>query len=66
MYFQTLWFVKDDLFLKKYGKMIRGKQVTLHFKRCISKRCGLKKYVKMIRGKQVTLHFKRCISNVAV
>ena len=32
------------------GKMIRGKQVTLHFKRC-----GLKKYGKMIRGKQVTL-----------
>jgi hypothetical protein len=29
LYFQTLWFVKDDLFLKKYGKMIRGKQITL-------------------------------------
>jgi hypothetical protein len=41
--------------------MIRGKQVTLHFKRC-----GLKKYGKMIRGKQVKLHFKRCISDVAV
>jgi hypothetical protein len=35
LYFQTLRFVKDDLFLKKYGKMIRRKQVTLLFKRCV-------------------------------
>ena len=62
--------------------MGRGKQVTLHFKRCglkkygkmirgkqvtlYFKRCYLKKYRKMIRGKQITLHFKCCILNVAV
>ena len=62
--------------------MGRGKQVTLHFKRCglkkygkmirgkqvtlYFKRCYLKKYGKMIRGKQITLHFKCCILNVAV
>ena len=34
LYFQTLrvFFVEDDLSLKKYGKMIRGKQITLYFK----------------------------------
>ena len=47
--------LKDILVFFKYGKMIRGKQVTLHFKIC-----RLKRYGKMIRGKQVTLHFKRC------
>jgi hypothetical protein len=51
--FQVLYFKRCGL--KKYGKMILGKQVTLHFKRC-----GLKKYGKMIRGKQATLYFKRC------
>jgi hypothetical protein len=32
--------------LEKYGKMIRRKQITLHFKRC-----DLQKYGKMIHGK---------------
>ena len=67
MYFQTLRFVKEDLFLKKYGKMKRGKQATLHFKRCITKVAVWKSTLKWnvlwrhVRGKQVTLHFKRCV-----